>query len=87
MKCLFSNVDEWKIIQDKIEIKENRLAESIMSIGNGYMGMRGNYEENYSGDTHKGSYIAGVWFPDKTRVGGKMGIQNTLVKFLIQSTI
>ncbi|MBH7076674.1 glycoside hydrolase family 65 protein, partial [Clostridioides difficile] len=69
MKCLFSNVDEWKIIQDKIEIKENRLAESIMSIGNGYMGMRGNYEENYSGDTHKGSYIAGVWFPDKTRVG------------------
>ncbi|HGS9346018.1 TPA: hypothetical protein ACMU7J_003171, partial [Clostridioides difficile] len=56
MKCLFSNVDEWKIIQDKIEIKENRLAESIMSIGNGYMGMRGNYEENYSGDTHKGSY-------------------------------
>ena len=57
MKCLFSNVDEWKIIQDKIEIKENRLAESIMSIGNGYMGMRGNYEENYSGDTHKGSYI------------------------------
>ncbi|MGO0943742.1 hypothetical protein ACTPD5_21345, partial [Clostridioides difficile] len=29
-----------------MEIKENRLAESIMSIGNGYMGMRGNYEEN-----------------------------------------
>ncbi|MBJ8700730.1 hypothetical protein F1306_17610, partial [Clostridioides difficile] len=27
-----------------------------MSIGNGYMGMRGNYEEYYSGDTHKGSY-------------------------------
>ncbi|UWD46931.1 family 65 glycosyl hydrolase domain-containing protein [Clostridioides difficile] len=69
MKCLFNNINEWKIIQDKIEVKENRLAESIMSIGNGYMGMRGNYEENYSGDSHRGSYIAGVWFPDKTRVG------------------
>ncbi|MCC0658659.1 glycoside hydrolase family 65 protein [Clostridioides sp. ZZV14-6154] len=69
MKCLFDNINEWKIIQDKIEIKENRLAESIMSIGNGYMGMRGNYEERYSGDSHRGSYIAGVWFPDKTRVG------------------
>ncbi|MGO0862093.1 glycoside hydrolase family 65 protein, partial [Clostridioides difficile] len=69
MKCLFNNINEWKIIQDKIEVKENRLAESIMSIGNGYMGMRGNYEESYSGDSHRGSYIAGVWFPDKTRVG------------------
>lgn len=69
MKCLFNNINEWKIIQDKIEVEENRLAESIMSIGNGYMGMRGNYEENYSGDSHRGSYIAGVWFPDKTRVG------------------
>ena len=40
MKRLFNTIDEWKIIQDKIEFEENRLAESIMSIGNGYMGMR-----------------------------------------------
>lgn len=69
MKRLFNNLNEWKIIQDNIEFKENRLAESIMSLGNGYMGMRGNYEESYSNDSHRGSYIAGVWFPDKTRVG------------------
>ena len=69
MKRIFTKIDEWKIIQDKIEFNDNRLAESIMSIGNGYMGMRGNYEEMYSKDSHRGSYIAGVWFPDKTRVG------------------
>ena len=69
MKRLFNTIDEWKIIQDKIEFEENRLAESIMSIGNGYMGMRGNYEEYYSKDSHRGSYIGGVWYPDKTRVG------------------
>ena len=69
MKHIFNKIDEWKIIQDKIEFEENRLAESIMSLGNGYMGMRGNYEEMYSKDSHRGSYIAGVWFPDKTRVG------------------
>ncbi|MGL5315740.1 MAG: glycoside hydrolase family 65 protein [Peptostreptococcaceae bacterium] len=69
MKRLFNNLNEWKIIQDTIEFEENRLAESIMSLGNGYMGMRGNYEESYSNDSHRGSYIAGVWFPDKTRVG------------------
>ncbi|MBQ1794039.1 MAG: glycoside hydrolase family 65 protein [Peptostreptococcaceae bacterium] len=69
MKRLFEKIDEWKIIQDKIEFEENRLTESIMSLGNGYMGMRGNYEESYSKDSHRGSYIAGVWYPDKTRVG------------------
>lgn len=33
------------------------------------MGMRGNFEETYSGDHHQGTYLAGVWYPDKTRVG------------------
>ena len=33
----FTNDIEWKIVQDKIEFEENRLAESIMSLGNGYM--------------------------------------------------
>lgn len=33
------------------------------------MGMRGNFEEGYSGDSHVGTYLAGVWYPDKTRVG------------------
>ncbi len=69
MRRLFENINEWKIIQDSIEFEENRLAESIMSLGNGYMGMRGNYEESYSNDSHRGSYIGGIWYPDKTRVG------------------
>ena len=33
------------------------------------MGQRANFEEYYSGDFHRGSYIAGVYYPDKTRVG------------------
>ena len=33
------------------------------------MGMRGNFEETYSGDHHQGTYLAGIWYPDKTRVG------------------
>ena len=33
------------------------------------MGQRGNFEERYSGKTLQGNYVAGVWFPDKTRVG------------------
>src|SRR3712207_7693894 len=61
--------DEFKIIETSLNKEEMRLSESIMSIGNEYMGMRGNFEEFYSGDSLEGTYIGGVWFPDKTRVG------------------
>ena len=30
---------------------------------------RANFEEHYSGDSLQGSYVAGVYYPDKTRVG------------------
>ncbi|MYL32274.1 glycoside hydrolase family 65 protein [Pontibacillus yanchengensis] len=62
-------VDEWKVVEQELHPEKNRLAESLMSIGNGHMGMRGNFEETYSGDTHEGTYIGGVYYPDKTRVG------------------
>jgi maltose phosphorylase len=61
--------DEWLIIEDGFHPERNRESESIFSIGNGYMGQRANFEEKYSGDTLPGSYIAGVYYPDKTRVG------------------
>lgn len=61
--------DPWKIIETSLPKEEFRFSESIMSIGNGHMGMRGNFEEHFSGDHHRGSYIAGVWFPDQTKVG------------------
>lgn len=62
-------IDSWKIATNTLDKKQKRLQESLTSIGNGYMGMRGNFEEGYSGDTHVGTYLAGVWYPDKTRVG------------------
>lgn len=68
MKRLFE-VDPWKLITHKLEPTEKRLQESLTAIGNGFMGMRGNFEESYSGDHHLGTYFAGVWYPDKTRVG------------------
>lgn len=68
MKRLF-DMNEWKIIEQGFHPEDNRLAESMTSIGNGHMGMRGNFEEDYSGDTHQGMYVAGVYYPDKTRVG------------------
>ncbi|MBO0471606.1 glycoside hydrolase family 65 protein [Enterococcus sp. DIV0242_7C1] len=68
MNHLFE-IDPWKISTHQLERDERRLQESLTSIGNGYMGMRGNFEERYTGDYHQGTYLAGVWYPDKTRVG------------------
>ncbi|HOQ64205.1 MAG TPA: glycoside hydrolase family 65 protein, partial [Clostridia bacterium] len=62
-------VHPWKVIQSSFDPEAQRFAESLMSLGNGAMGLRGNFEEAYSGDSLQGTYIGGVWFPDKTRVG------------------
>ncbi|HTJ51299.1 MAG TPA: glycoside hydrolase family 65 protein [Cyclobacteriaceae bacterium] len=60
---------EWQIIEEGFDPHVNKVSESIFSIGNGRMGQRANFEEEYSGETLSGSYVAGVYYPDKTRVG------------------
>jgi maltose phosphorylase len=61
--------NEWKIIEEGFRPEYNRISEGIFSIGNGRMGQRANFEEKYSGDSLQGAYIAGIYYPDKTRVG------------------
>ena len=61
--------DEWKIIEEGFDKENITASESIFSIGNGAMGQRANFEEHYSGETFQGSYIGGIYYPDKTRVG------------------
>ncbi len=63
------DINEWIISTNSLNHEDRRLCESLTSLGNGYMGVRGNFEETYSLDMHLGSYIAGIWYPDKTRVG------------------
>lgn len=62
-------IHPWKVIEQSFAPGDARFSESLLSLGNGYMGLRGNFEEDYSGDSHRGTYLGGVWFPDKTRVG------------------
>jgi maltose phosphorylase len=65
----FLKHDEWSIIEEGFNPENARASESIFSLGNGSMGQRANFEEQYSGKSLQGSYIAGVYYPDKTRVG------------------
>ncbi len=61
--------DEWVIIEEDFNPDNHKRSESLFSLGNGHMGLRANFEEDYSGPSLKGTYIAGIYYPDKTRVG------------------
>ncbi|MHA7101350.1 glycoside hydrolase family 65 protein [Roseivirga pacifica] len=61
--------DPWSIIEEGFVPEYNQISESIFSLGNGMFGQRANFEEKYSGETLLGNYVAGVYYPDKTRVG------------------
>ncbi|MCL6602684.1 MAG: glycoside hydrolase family 65 protein [Paenibacillus sp.] len=65
----YLTIDEWSIIEESFDAQTHEISESVFSIGNGYMGGRANFEEQYSGRSLQGSYMAGVYYPDKTRVG------------------
>ncbi len=61
--------NEWKIVEEGFHPGNHLISESLFSLGNGRMGHRGNFEEQYSGETLQGNYVAGVYYPDKTKVG------------------
>ena len=61
--------DNWSIIEEGFDQESVKSSESLFSIGNGAMGQRANFEETYTGETFQGSYIGGVYYPDKTKVG------------------
>ena len=65
----YIKINPWKIVEEGFDPSRNKVSESLFSIGNGRMGQRANFEEAFSGPTLKGSYIAGIYYPDKTRVG------------------
>lgn len=79
----YLELDPWKIIEKGWNPDNHQRSESLFSIGNGKMGQRAMFEETYSGKSLQGSYIAGVYYPDKTRVGWwKNGYPENFAKVL-----
>jgi len=61
--------EAWRVVEKGFDPANMRSSESIFSIGNGRFGQRANHEEGYSGDHMLGSYVGGVYYPDRTKVG------------------
>ena len=59
--------DEWKIIESGFEPDRVKGSESILVSEMVLWGKGPIFEEQYSGPTFQGSYIGGVYYPDKNQ--------------------
>lgn len=76
-------VDPWKVVEEGFDAGRNRVSESIFSLGNEYMGVRGYPEEGYRGDTLLGSYFNGLFEESKVGAHYKGIIQS--LRFMVNA--
>jgi len=62
-------LEPWRIIENEFRPEENRVVESLFSLGNGRQGHRAHFEEDYQGDSLHGCYLAGLYYPDRGETG------------------
>ena len=65
----YLDAEAWRVVEKGFNPDNMRSSESMFSIGNGRFGQRANHEEGYTGDHMLGSYVGGVYYPDRTKVG------------------
>lgn len=53
----YFKVDPWKVVEEGFDPSRARISESIFSLANEYMGVRGYFEEGYSAEKLLGSYF------------------------------
>lgn len=56
--------NDWAIVEDAFDVETNLRDETIFAIGNGYIGMRGTFEEGYNGPlgtSVNGTYLNGFY--------------------------
>lgn len=57
----YFKLDPWSVVEEGFEPGHNRVSESVFSLGNEYMGVRGYFEESTECDSLLGSYFNGVY--------------------------
>lgn len=65
----------WQVVENGFDPAHSRVSESVFSLANEHMGVRGYFEEGVSGDSLLGSYLSGVYELDgEDTPGGYKGI-------------
>ncbi len=57
----YFEIHPWQIIEEGFDPNYSEVAESVFSLGNEYTGLRGYFEEGYSGRSLQGSYLNGIY--------------------------
>lgn len=76
--------DPWNIIEEGFNPEYSCVSESIFSLGNEYMGVRGYFEEGYSGKSLIGSYFNGIYEQQEGERSSYKGIVNK-TEFMVNS--
>ncbi len=76
--------DPWNIIEEGFNPSYAQVSESIFSLGNEYMGVRGYFEEGYQGESLIGSYFNGIYEIVKTEGSAYKGIVDQ-TEFMVNS--
>ncbi|MCX7951749.1 MAG: glycoside hydrolase family 65 protein [Clostridiales bacterium] len=66
-------IDEWRIVEKKFELDDSLKNESLFTVANGYIGLRGNFEEGIDNKRFsvEGTYINGFYETHKIKYGEK----------------
>ena len=73
----YFKLDPWAIIEEGFDAPHGKMAEAIFSLGNEYQGLRGYFDEGYSGEKHAGVYFNGFYEASEV---GHPAIYNGFVK-------
>lgn len=74
----------WEIVEEGFDPAHAKVAESIFSLGNEYMGVRGFMEEGYSKDKLIGSYFNGIYERKREGNSSYKGIVN-FTEFMVNA--
>ncbi|MDA3915431.1 MAG: beta-phosphoglucomutase family hydrolase [Deltaproteobacteria bacterium] len=72
--------DGWNLSYDSFKPEEEKLRETLCTVGNGYLGTRGAFEGSYASDNHyPGTYIAGIFNKVPTKIEDRNIYNNDFV--------
>ncbi|MDR1663492.1 MAG: family 65 glycosyl hydrolase [Clostridiales bacterium] len=80
----YFKIEPWRVVEDGFNPMYSTVAESIFSLGNEHIGLRGYFEEGYSGERLQGSYVNGIYESAKVPHVHYKGVPDTL-EFMVNA--
>lgn len=81
---VYYKTNPWSIIEEGFNPDYSLVSESIFSLGNEYMGVRGYFDEGYSGERLVGSYFNGIYETKEIEGSSYKGMIDE-VEFIVNS--